>query len=282
MVAYLHSLVKSCFTAGELHKLTTSEMFKLLLTSTSLLSTMGKKNTTYRLCVPLRKQIAIALWKLATGSKYRTISHLFGVGIATCFSLKFPDAAKLVEMATLFHHRWRVPQCVGALEGSDIPIIAPEYTHGITTTAKDGIQFYFGISVLDFLGVFMTQGSKTKLTSLAVMLDITSLVTLSYPLQNWLMKPILGTTADQEGARSVVEMSFGRLKGRWRCLLKRNDCKLELSKKMVLTCCVLHNICEEHGDNFTEDLPAMHVNMQPPLQALPEHGHLERADVRAA
>uniref|UniRef100_A0A3B3T5Q9 DDE Tnp4 domain-containing protein n=1 Tax=Paramormyrops kingsleyae TaxID=1676925 RepID=A0A3B3T5Q9_9TELE len=233
------------------------------------LSTMGKKNTTYRLCVPLRKQIAIALWKLATGSKYRTISHLFGVGIATVFNW---CRTFLVEMATLFHHRWRVPQCVGALEGSDIPIIAPEYTHGITTTAKDGIQFYFGISVLDFLG----------LTSLAVMLDITSLVTLSYPLQNWLMKPILGTTADQEGARSVVEMSFGRLKGRWRCLLKRNDCKLELSKKMVLTCCVLHNICEEHGDNFTEDLPAMHVNMQPPLQALPEHGHLERADVRAA
>lgn len=26
---------------------------------------------------------------------------------------------------------------------------------------------------------------------------------------------------------------------------KRNDCNLKLSKKMALTCCVLHNICEE-------------------------------------
>ena len=47
---------------------------------------MGRVNTNYRLAVPLRKRVAIALWKLATGSEYRSISHLFGVGISTVFN----------------------------------------------------------------------------------------------------------------------------------------------------------------------------------------------------
>ncbi|KAA8578760.1 hypothetical protein FQN60_010714 [Etheostoma spectabile] len=38
---------------------------------------MGRMNTNYRLAVPVRKRVAIALWKLATGIEYRTISHLF-------------------------------------------------------------------------------------------------------------------------------------------------------------------------------------------------------------
>ena len=114
----------------------------------------------------------------------------------------------------------------------------------------------------------------------------------AYPLQEWLMKPFSDTgrlTPEQHNynyrlssARSVVEMCFGRLKGRWRCLLKINDSKLELSKKMALTCCFLHNICEEHGDNFALEVTDRPVNIQPHGQALPEHGNLEGSNIRAA
>ena len=46
-------------------------------------------------------------------------------------------------------------------------------------------------------------------------------------------------------ARVVVEHAYGRLKGRWRCLLKRLDID-------VADCCTFHNICEVHGDSFDD------------------------------
>lgn len=84
-----------------------------------------------------------------------------------------------------------------------------------------------------------------------------------YPLQKWLLKPFSDTdnlTVDQQlynrkvtHALAVVENAFGRLKGRWRCLMKRNDSDIELVKTMVLACCALHNLCEHHGETYETD-----------------------------
>jgi hypothetical protein len=53
-------------------------------------------------------------------------------------------------------------------------------------------------------------------------------------------------------ARVVVEHSYGRLKGRWRCLLKRLDVATCDVPKVIAASCVLHNICEIHGDAFND------------------------------
>ncbi|XP_060776402.1 uncharacterized protein LOC132885894 [Neoarius graeffei] len=297
---------------------------------------LGRRNTNYHLCVPNQKQVAIAIWKLATGGEYRTISHLFGVGVSTVFNcvqdfcntvikvllpahITCPDAERLAEMAALFQSHWRVPQCVGAIDGSHIPIIAPEeyprdyYNwkgwHSVVLQAVvDGrglcwdVCFGFPGSVHDtrvlkqsHLWEVLSDGEflgQSKLTISGCEVGHYLIGDPAYPMQNWLMKPFSDTgrlTPEQHtynyrlsSARLVVEMAFRRLKGWWRCLLKRNDYKLELCKKMALTCCVLHNICEEHGDNFTEEHQDRHANIQPPLQALPEHGSQKGADIRAA
>lgn len=44
---------------------------------------MEREDTNICSCVPLKKETAIALWKLATGPEYRTVGHLFRVSRAT-------------------------------------------------------------------------------------------------------------------------------------------------------------------------------------------------------
>ena len=54
-------------------------------------------------------------------------------------------------------------------------------------------------------------------------------------------------------ARNVVEGAFGRLKGRFRCLLTRNNTILKYLPSKIASCCVLHNLCETRGDEFLEE-----------------------------
>ena len=81
----------------------------------------------------------------------------------------------------------------------------------------------------------------------------------AYPLR--LMKPYpgAGLSAKKREFNSrisracvVVECAFGRLKGRWHSLLKRNDVKIEFMTTFVTACCIVHNVCEVHQDNFED------------------------------
>ncbi|KAL1021986.1 hypothetical protein UPYG_G00020770 [Umbra pygmaea] len=90
-----------------------------------------------------------------------------------------------------------------------------------------------------------------------------------YPLQPWLMKSYPknkdhveegGLTESQKAynqrflqAWRVVEVALLRLRARWQCLSKRNDCSLDVVPTMILACCILHNMCEAHGDLFQEE-----------------------------
>ena len=50
----------------------------------------------------------------------------------------------------------------------------------------------------------------------------------------------------------VVENAFGRLKGRWRGLMKRNDMHVDNIPVVITAACILHNICKVHGESFNE------------------------------
>jgi DDE superfamily endonuclease len=84
----------------------------------------------------------------------------------------------------------------------------------------------------------------------------------AFPLSVYLMKPFIGDNLTENNehfnyrlsrARMVVECAFGRLKGRWRVLLKRCDTYFEKTVKIIRTCCILHNICENSNELFHHD-----------------------------
>ena len=48
-------------------------------------------------------------------------------------------------------------------------------------------------------------------------------------------------------ARNQIECAFGRLKARWRILLRSMDLKLEDMPDIILACFFLHNIVYTHN-----------------------------------
>lgn len=296
---------------------------------------LEKMDTNYRIAVPLQKRVAVALWKLATNAEYRSVSHLFGVGISTaCDCLKefcssveeillpeiiqMPNAEKLKELALYFDQKWGLPQCVGAIDGSHIPIMAPREYHTEFFNRKGWYSIVLQ-AVVDGRGLFwnifvgkpgsLHDARVLRLSALWELAETGKLFShqqkniggqdvghyilgdAAYPLTSWLMKPFLDNghlTPQQEvynkktsRARVVVENTFGRLKGRWRCLQKRNDCSLERVMSMVLTCCVLHNLCESHGEEYREEW-GVPIPLPQPDVPLPPGAETEGVGVRAA
>lgn len=80
----------------------------------------------------------------------------------------------------------------------------------------------------------------------------------AYPLLPWMLKEYPGTVSPihksfnvhLNSARDTVEMAFARLKARWRVLSKRMDISHTFVPKVIVACCALHNLAEEHNDTF--------------------------------
>ena len=107
---------------------------------------LEKQQTRFREPIPVSKRIAIALWRLATGIDYRSIGQLFGVGRSTCCKITHYVSGTLVdvllkrfitmvanerihETKEAFRVMGGLPQCVGAIDGCHIPILAPKENH---------------------------------------------------------------------------------------------------------------------------------------------------------
>lgn len=108
-----------------------------------LTPTLQRNNTRLRQAVSVEKRIAIALWRMATNVEFRTISSLFGVGrssackithdVALAIKLElgnefiqFPAGEQLQNVVNGFEERWGFPQVGGAIDGTHIPITAPQ------------------------------------------------------------------------------------------------------------------------------------------------------------
>ena len=242
------------------------------------------KNVEYRTLVALFGLGRSTVGKIVVETCQAISRHLFSQYV------KVPQQSKLRAIVDMFERRWGFPQAVGAIDGSHIPIVRPvesasDYYNrkGYFSIIVQGVVDCHGQFMDAYIGwpgklhdarVFYNSAFYRKNTEGQLFPNWTRrlygtdvpLVILgdpAYPLLPWLMKPYpetSNTTAEekhfnyrQSRARMVVENSFGRLKGRWRCLLKRMDYELSNITCVVAACITLHNLCEKYGDYCMED-----------------------------
>ena len=107
---------------------------------------LRRKHTRFRKPISVEARVGMALWRLGTGIDYRSIGQLFGVGRCTCCKIthsvcqaivdlllqRFISIANgecLAEIKQGFLIKSGLRQCVGAIDGCHIPILAPTEFH---------------------------------------------------------------------------------------------------------------------------------------------------------
>ena len=212
--------------------------------------------------------------------------------------VRLPQGDSIRQTVRGFNDRWGFPQCFGAVYGTHIPILAPhdyhsDYFnqkgwHSMVMQAVVDHAYRFTDVVIGWPGrvhnarifanssLFRTCSNRSVSTQFdrdinGVQVPLMLISDPAYPLLEWLMKPfqdngLLSREQRQfnyrlSRARMVVKNAFGRLKGWWRCLLKRNDASITNIPTMVGACVTLHNICELQCEVFDDKW--LHSDDQP-------------------
>ncbi|CAN7948745.1 unnamed protein product, partial [Ixodes pacificus] len=179
------------------------------------------------------------------------------------------------------------PQAVGALDGCHFPILPPkehgtEYYnykgwHSIRLLALVDHRYRFRYINLGTPGrchdsnvygrsQLRTLVDSAQFQSPTVAIEGTAIAPIilcdqAFPLTTNLLKPFASATSETREAvfnynlsktRRIVENAFGRLKARFRFIMKRMECQLPNAKRAIRAACILHNICEEFRDKVEQ------------------------------
>lgn len=202
--------------------------------------------------------------------------------------ISIPTATEAEAIARNFEARCHIPQIFGAIDGTHIPIMAPKKgyrdfvnrkmwtSYNVQAVVDDRGRFRsvtcnvpgsaHDASVLRLSSLF--QRSEELLPRQEVMLNGCSIPLMllgdpAYPGLPWILKGYTSSqgrlSKEQESfnvyhssGRNVVEHAFGRLKGRWRMLLKRADINYKFMPTVIAAACILHNFCEERGETVND------------------------------
>ena len=105
---------------------------------------LGKRDTQFRRVIPIEKRVPIALWRLSTGNLFRTVAKTFAAGKPTAVQITREFCSEMLRLAPRYIHfprsrretaeaieqfevfcQCRILQVLGALDGTHIPIVAP-------------------------------------------------------------------------------------------------------------------------------------------------------------
>ncbi|BAF18413.1 protein ALP1-like [Oryza sativa Japonica Group] len=199
--------------------------------------------------------------------------------------LHWPDHPTSTAYKTRFEATSGVPGVVGAMYTTHIPIIAPKVSVAAYLNRRHTERNHKTSYSITLQGVVGPDGTFTDVcigwpgsmsdeqvlrksalhqrASAAAGSMSWVVGGASYPLTEWMLVPYAqrNLTWTQHAfnekvgeVRRVATEAFVRLKGRWACLQKRTEVKLQDLPAVLAACCVLHNICETRGEDMDPDL----------------------------
>ncbi|XP_019154160.1 PREDICTED: putative nuclease HARBI1 isoform X1 [Ipomoea nil] len=267
-----------------------------------LSSAVARENTMLRDAVPVKQRVAVCIWRLATGEPLRLVSKKFGLGISTCHKLvlevctaiktvlmpkylQWPDETKITSNKHEFEMISGIPDVVGSMYTTHIPIIAPKisvasYFNKRHTERNQRTSYSITVQgVVDPKGVFndvcigwpgsmpddevLEKSALSQRANGGLLNGVWIVGSSGFPLMDWVLVPYSQqhlTWTQHAFNEKVAEIqkaakdAFARLKGRWCCLQKRTEVKLQDLPVVLGACCVLHNICEIRNEEMDPEL----------------------------
>ncbi|GJX70419.1 ALP1-like protein [Tanacetum coccineum] len=199
--------------------------------------------------------------------------------------LQWPNHESMKAISKEFEEVSGIPNVVGSMYTTHIPIIAPKvnvaaYFNKRHTDRKQKTSYSVTVQgVVDPNGVFtdvcigwpgsMSDDQILEKSALyqrangGLLKGVWIVGGSGYPLMDWVLVPYNQphlTWTQHAFNEKIVEVqkvskdAFARLKGRWSCLQKRTEMKLQDLPVVLGACCVLHNICEMRSEEIEPEL----------------------------
>ncbi|KAJ8946644.1 hypothetical protein NQ314_008816, partial [Rhamnusium bicolor] len=234
-------------------------------------------NSKYKANIPSEKQLLAAIWILSTPDSYRQVQSIAGRFNISKSSLhisfqrvvkalnnvapqiiKWPNADDREEIQQQFYSSGQIPGCVGAIDGTYIPIKAPTKNPEVYINRK----CFYGITLQaicdynrKFIDIFLDRARFFSENQFII-------GDKAYPLCMYCITPYIDRGNLQAHhlhfnkrhtqTRQVIERSFALLFGRFRRLKYLDMTKTEFIPQTVQAACVLHNVCLMHQGNFEQ------------------------------
>ncbi|KAJ0864727.1 putative harbinger transposase-derived nuclease domain-containing protein [Helianthus annuus] len=199
--------------------------------------------------------------------------------------LQWPDSERIEQIKAEFGEISGIPNVFGSIYTTHVSIIAPKTTPAAyfnkKHTERNQKPSYSTTvqGVVDSRGIFtdvcigypgampddkiLEKSALSQRFSMGHLKNISIVGGSSYPLLDWLLVPYThqNKTWSQhtfnekiDDVQMIAKDAFMRLKGRWACLQKRTEVKLQDLPVVLGACCVLHNICEINNEVMDDDL----------------------------
>ncbi|OMO70005.1 hypothetical protein COLO4_28826 [Corchorus olitorius] len=233
--------------------------------------------------IPVRLRVAVCIWRLATGEPLRMVSKQFGLGISTCHKqvlevctaikgvlmpkfLKWPDDNNMKRIEQEFESMTGIPNVGGSMYTTHIPVIAPKVSVAAYFNKKHTEKMQKNCYSITLQGVVDERGDftevcigwpgsmsddqvleKSALYHRATTRGLFKDVPYAHHNLTWAQH---GFSEKIGKIEKVAKDAFARLKGRWSCLQKRTEIKLQDLPFVLGACCILDNICELRNEDM--------------------------------